>query len=57
MSDIGLLETAADADSSLKSLKATLGGKLGSCTRKMNEIKAFVVPEEKEDVGNLIITV
>ena len=35
MSDIGLLETAADSEALLKSLKATCRGKLGSCKRKM----------------------
>ena len=50
MSDIGLLETAADAEALLKSLKATRRGKLGSCTRKMNEIKALIIDDGNVDI-------
>ena len=50
MSDIGLLETAADAEALLKSLKATRRGKLGSCTRKMNEIKALLIDDGNVDI-------
>ena len=43
-------ETAADAEALLKSLKGSRRGKLGSCTRKMNEIKALLVEGGNVDI-------
>ncbi|XP_034086675.1 uncharacterized protein LOC117555808 [Gymnodraco acuticeps] len=37
--------TSADAETLLKSLKASHSGKLGACTRKMNEMKALLVED------------
>ena len=51
MSDIPeRTETAADAEAMLKSLKASRRGKLGSCTRKMNEIKTLLVEGGNVDI-------
>lgn len=45
MSDMEMpvISSAAEAGKLLKSLLATRRGKLGACTRKMNDIKALLI--------------
>lgn len=45
-------ETAVEAEDLLKSLLASRRGKLGVCTRRLNEIKALLVKERNVDYVN-----